>query len=103
MTGPQPAGGGFRVEVDSASEAIRELEDARDELFEIRHQALELSRVDSPANDSVSLEAALALGNIAVDGKGSFPSALEQGIAQLTTIIEDLKLSLRGYQVSDRL
>lgn len=101
MTGPQPAGGGFRVEVDSAAQAIRELEDALRELHNIRQKARSLEQVNPPATDSVSREAALALSNVAVVGKGSFGTALDDGIAQLQATIAALKASLRTYSNSD--
>jgi hypothetical protein len=103
MTGPQPAGGGFRVEVDSASQAIRELEDAVQELLDIRQMAGELQRIAAPAADSVSREAALALGNIAAEGKGSFPAALDEGIEQLRGIVDGLKSALPSYSNADRM
>lgn len=103
MTGPQRTGGGFRVDVDSASQAIKELEDALAELFQIREQAHELSRITPPSADAVSRDAALSLSNIATDGKGSFPTAIDEGIRQIQSTIDALRASLSTYQAADRL
>lgn len=61
MTQPQTTGGGFRVDVDSAAQAIVELQDAHDELVSIKEQAITLGRVTSPTRDQVSIDAAAVL------------------------------------------
>jgi hypothetical protein len=97
----QPGGGSFAVDIARATKAIRELEQARDELYAIRDEAQSLGQVNPPTRDQVSLDAAQLLGQAGVGGPTSFQAALDQGITELTKQIEALRAGFAAYQSND--
>lgn len=99
---PPPAGGtGFRVDLERAPQAIRELEDALDQLQDLRRDALRLGRVVPPTSDPVSRDAAEVISAAAVGGPGSLLVALEAGIDQITNLVNALRHDLQRYQTGD--
>src|SRR3954451_4213966 len=99
---PPPVGGGtFQVDISRAPEAIRDLEAARDELRAIKDEATTLGQVHPPARDQVSLDAAQVLGQAAVEGPNSFVRALNDGINEITRMIDALHAGFSAYQQSD--
>lgn len=102
MTQPQPVGGGsFDVDITRAPQAIRQLEEARDELESIKRDAVYLGQIRPPTNDRVSIDAAQALAEKATLGPGSFIGSLTQGIEEITRMIEALRSGFAAYQQSD--
>ncbi|MDD7968567.1 PE domain-containing protein [Actinomycetospora lemnae] len=102
MTQPLPVGGGaFTVDITRAPEAIRELEQARGELESIKKAARLLAHIDPPANDQVSIDAARVLGLKASEGPGSLAVALEQGIDEISRLIEQLRVGFEMYQQAE--
>jgi hypothetical protein len=102
MTQPQPVGGGsFDVDITRAPQAIRQLEEARDELYAIRDEAQLLAQVNPPTRDQVSLDAAYVLARKGAGEPGSFQSALDEGIAEVTRLIDALHAGFAEYQASD--
>ena len=102
MTQPVPVGGGsFEVDITRAPEAIRELETALAELNSIKIDAQLLSQVAPPTNDLVTRDAAAVLGRKAIDGPGSLTDALDQGIAEVTRLIQQLRAGFEAYRQSD--
>lgn len=100
---PAPArGGSFTVDLENAPQAIRELSSARDQLREIKKQAVALGRVDPPAADQVSRDAALILGAAATGGRGSLVEAVDAGIERLSQYVSALEAELRTYRGADR-
>lgn len=99
MTQPLPVGGGaFTVDITRAPEAIRELEQARNELESIRDEAQQLGQVDPPAMDQVSIDAATLLGRTASEGPGSLVVALSQGIDEISNMITQLTTAFDVYR-----
>ena len=98
----QPGGGSFAVDIARAPKAIRELEQARDELQEIKRDATYLGQVNPPARDQVSLDAAQALGQVGVGGPTSFVEALTAGIEEISRMIEALRSGLATYERGDQ-
>lgn len=102
MTQPEPVGGGsFDVDITRAPQAIRQLEQARDELESIKRDAVYLGQIEPPAHDRVSLDAAQVLGEKATLGPGSFIGSLTQGIEEITRMIDGLRSGLAAYEQSD--
>ena len=82
---PAPVGGGaFSVDLGRAPEVLRDLQNARDELEDLKAEARFLGKVDPSSNDQVSLDAATALGAVAAGGPGSLLEALDAGSADST-------------------
>jgi hypothetical protein len=102
MTQPAPVGGGsFVVDITQAPQAIKQLEDALEELRSIRQEATLLGHLTPPTTDQVSLDAAHVLGLTAAGGPGSFLAALESGIAELERMIQALRVGFDAYQATD--
>jgi hypothetical protein len=100
---PQPVGGGsFAVDITRAPEAIRQLEQARDELEDIQRDAFALGQITPPTADQVSLDAAQVLAQKGVGGPGSLVDALNAGILEIQRTIDALRAGLDVYQRSDR-
>jgi hypothetical protein len=97
----QPGGGSFAVDFARAPKAIRELEDALEELRRIRQDATLLAQVTPPTRDQVSLDAARALSLTAQGGPSSFTDALEGGIGELSRMIDALRSGFEHYRGSD--
>lgn len=98
---PGVGGGEFAVDLARAPQAIRELEEAARELFDIRREAEQLGKVTPPTRDQVSLDAATVLGVAAVGGSGSFLQALDNGIQQINDMIAALRDGLVNYRRAD--
>ncbi|MDD7920041.1 hypothetical protein [Actinomycetospora callitridis] len=98
---PGVGGGDFAVDLADAPRAIRGLEEAARELFDIRREAERLGKVTPPSRDQVSLDAATLLGVSAVGGNGSFLQALDQGIQQVNDLIAGLRSAMAGYGGAD--
>ncbi|GAA4885091.1 hypothetical protein [Actinomycetospora straminea] len=98
---PEVGGGAFTVDLARAPEAIRELEDAARELFRIRQDAEQLGKIDPPAQDQVSLDAARVLGLAANGGNGSLVAALDSGLDQIGALIGSLRTALAAYEAAD--
>lgn len=102
MAQPVPVGGGsFEVDITRAPEAIRELEEARRELEKIKSDALMLAQVAPPTNDLVTRDAVAVLGRKATEGPGSLSEALDQGIDEISRLIEQLRIGFDAYQQAD--
>ena len=99
---PGVGGGDFAVDLANAPKAIRELEEAARELFDIRRDAEALARVTPPSRDQVSLDAAAMLGISAVGGNGSLLQALDQGIQQINDMIAGLQDAVARYRTTDQ-
>lgn len=93
--------GGFRVDLERAPEAIRELEFAVAELREIQNDAKLLAKPDPGSRDSVSVEAAQRIGLAAGGGPTSLVEALEIGIRQVDALIMSLKSDLAAYRSAE--
>ncbi|MDD7968489.1 hypothetical protein [Actinomycetospora lemnae] len=98
---PEVGGGAFTVDLARAPEAIRELEQAKVELLSIRDEAFALGKVDPPAADQVSVDAARMLGIAASGGPGSLVAALEAGADQIQDLIDSLRDGFRSYEEID--
>jgi hypothetical protein len=99
---PAPKGGGsFSVDVDRAPAVLRDLENARRELADLKQDALRLGRVDPSSGDEVSKDAAAVLGAVAVGGPGSLLEALDAGTQQLDELINAIRGELDAYRRSD--
>jgi hypothetical protein len=104
VTQPPPravGGGAFDVDITQAPQAIRQLEQAREELESIKRDAVYLGQIRPPSNDQVSLDAARALGETATTGPGSFIASLTLGIEELTRMIDSLRSGFADYQRTD--
>lgn len=100
---PPPVGGDhFRVDLERAPQAIRELEDALSQLRDLRHEAMSMGKVTPPTADPVSRDAAILLGAAATGNAGSLVSALDAGIRQIETLVVELTDDLRRYDSNDR-
>jgi hypothetical protein len=100
---PAPAGGGaFSVDLDRAPEVLRDLQDARNELEDLKAEARFLGKVDPSSNDQVSLDAATVLGAVAVGGPGSLIEALDAGVSRLDALIGAIRSELDAYQANER-
>ncbi|GAA4727982.1 PE domain-containing protein [Actinomycetospora chibensis] len=97
----QPVGGSFAVDIARAPKAIRELEQAREELRSIKNEAQALGQVNPPARDQVSLDAAQLLGQVATGGATSFMQALDDGIQEVSRMIESLRAGFEAYRAGD--
>lgn len=99
---PPPVGGDhFRVDLERAPQAIRELEDARDQLLELKNDAVALGKITPPTRDPVSFDAARLLEAAATGGSGSLISALDSGIEQVERFIAGLRADLKRYRSTD--
>lgn len=99
---PAPAGGGaFSVDLERAPEVLRDLQNARNELEDLKIEARSLGKVDPSSHDQVSLDAATALGAVAVGGPGSLFEALDAGMKRLDELIDAIKAELDAYRASD--
>jgi hypothetical protein len=87
-------GGAFEVDLAQAPQAIRKLEQALDELQQIREDAQALGRVTPPTRDQVSVDAATSLGLVATGGPGSLVDALTLGMSELRSMINNLRGAL---------
>ncbi len=97
-----PVGGGmFEVNIAEAPRAIRDLEQARDELVSIREDAIVLAEVLPSAVDDVSLDAAKSLSLRASGGPHSLMQALDEGIQETSRLIEALQAGFAQYQQGD--
>ena len=99
---PTVGSGQFTVDLERAPQALRELEDARLELKEIRRDAAQLTHVFPPGQDAVSRDAATSLASTAEGGPGSFVVALDAGIKQLSMLIEKVTLDIALYDQTER-
>ncbi|MHC1558054.1 PE domain-containing protein [Actinomycetospora sp. C-140] len=101
----QPGGldakGSFSVDITQAPRAIQELEAARRELRSIRDEALSLTDVRPGAADQVSIDAATALSRRANGSPASLMESLDQGIAELTRMIDALRAGFADYEHAD--
>ncbi len=97
---PAPVGssGQFSVDLQRAPQAIRDLEDAQEQLLEIKKNAVSLGKISPPAQDPVSQDAALVLGTTATGGPGSLLVAIDAGIEQLGSLISKLRGDLQTYR-----
>ena len=96
-----PSGGAFSVDLERAPQTIRELESARDQLFDLMRHARALGKVDPGTSDEVSRDAATVLSAVAVGGNGSLLRALESGYARLTALIDAVEAELRSYRATE--
>lgn len=97
----QPGGGSFAVDIAQAPKAIRELEEALEELRAIQRDAIVLGRVAPPTRDQVSFDAAQVLGQVANGGPGSLSRALTDGMTEISRTIESLRAGIAAYERSD--
>jgi hypothetical protein len=97
-----PAGGAFSVDVERAPTVLRDLQDARQELEDLRAEARFLGKVDPSSNDQVSRDAATVLGAVAVGGPGSLLEALDAGVGRLDALIGAIRTELDAYQANER-
>ncbi|MCD2189944.1 hypothetical protein [Actinomycetospora soli] len=94
-------GDSFSVDLAAAPQVLRELRAARDQLMQIRREALALGKVDPGTNDDVSRDAATVLGSIAVGGPGSLLVAVEGGMQRIDELVSAIESELRDYASSD--
>lgn len=101
---PAPVGGGasFSVDLDRAPEVLRDLENARQELEDLKVEARFLGKIDPQSNDDVSRDAATVLGAVAVGGPGSLVEALDAGVNRLDALIQAIRSELDAYRAADR-
>ncbi len=100
---PAPAAAGaFSVDLARAPQVLRDLQDARQELEDLKVEARFLGKVDPSSNDQVSLDAAAVLGAVAVGGPGSLLEALDAGVTRLDGLIGAIRSELDAYQQTDR-
>jgi hypothetical protein len=100
---PAPAGGGaFSVDLDRAPEVLRDLQDARNELQDLRRDASRLGKVDPGSRDQVSLDAAQVLEAVATGGRGSLVEAITAGLHQLDGLIAAIEGELAAYRATDQ-
>lgn len=100
---PAPTGGGaFSVDLDRAPEVLRDLENARQELEDLKAEARFLGKIDPMSDDEVSRDAATVLGAVAVGGPGSLVEALDAGVARLDGLIGAIRSELDAYRAADR-
>lgn len=99
---PPPVGSDqFRIDLERAPRAIRELEDARDQLRHLKTEAIALGKVTPPTQDQVSLDAARLLEATAVGGDGSLVAALDSGIRQIEELVTSLRRDVASYRTVD--
>jgi hypothetical protein len=100
---PAPAAGGaFSVDVERAPQVLNDLENARQELEDLKVEARFLGKVDPQSDDEVSRDAAKVLGAVAVGGPGSLVEALDAGVAHLDGLIGAIRSELNAYRAADR-
>jgi hypothetical protein len=97
-----PAGGAFSIDVDRAPGVLRDLQNARAELEDLKVEARFLSKVDPSSNDEVSKDAATVLGAVAAGGTGSLFEALDAGVNRLDELINAIRSELDAYQAAER-
>ena len=98
---PEVGDGIFKVDLQQAPAAIRQLEEAAKELGDIRREAERLGRITPPTQDQVSRHAADCLQIAAVGGNGSFAQALDSGLLQINNMIAGLRSVLAQYGKTD--
>ncbi|WP_018332843.1 hypothetical protein [Actinomycetospora chiangmaiensis] len=94
-------GNSFSVDLATAPQVLRELRQARDQLQELRHDALFLGKIDPETHDEVSRDAAVVFGAIAVGGQGSLLDALDGGVQRLDGLIAAVESELALYRSAD--
>lgn len=100
---PAPAAGGaFSVDLDRAPQVLRDLQNARNELQDLRRDAMRLGKVDPGSDDEVSLDAARMLETVATGGHGSLVEAVTAGLRQLDGLIGAIEGELAAYREADR-
>jgi hypothetical protein len=98
---PQVGGGVFEVDIAQAPTAIRQLQQALEELKSIRRDAVALGQIHPPTRDQVSLDAASALARAAIGGPSSFVQALDHGITELDGMVRSLEAGFEAYRRQD--
>lgn len=100
---PAPAGGGgsFSIDLERAPQVLRDLEDARRQLEDLRQETFRLGRIDPGTNDEVSRDAAAVLGAVAVGGQGSMLAALDGGVRRLDDLISAITSEIESYRRAD--
>jgi hypothetical protein len=100
---PAPAASGaFSVDLERAPEVLRNLQDARQELEDLKAETRFLGKVDPSSNDQVSRDAATVLGAVAVGGPGSLLEALDAGVSRLDALIGAIRSELDAYRANER-
>lgn len=100
---PAPAGGGaFSVDLERAPGVLRDLENARQELEDLKVEVRFLGKIDPQTHDDVSRDAATVLGAVAVGGPGSLIDALDAGVVQLDGLIGAIRSELKAYRDTER-
>jgi hypothetical protein len=100
---PAPAAAGaFSIDLERAPEVLRDLQDARNELQDLRRDASRLGKVDPGSRDQVSLDAAQALEAVATGGRGSLVEAINAGLHQLDGLIAAIEAELAAYRRTDQ-
>jgi hypothetical protein len=100
---PAPAAAGaFSIDLERAPEVLRDLQNARQELEDLKAEARFLGKVDPSSNDEVSRDAATVLGAVAVGGPGSLLEALDAGVSRLDALIGVIRSELDAYQANER-
>lgn len=100
---PAPSGGGgsFSIDLERAPQVLRDLEDARRQLEELRQESFRLGRIDPGTHDEVSRDAAAVLGAVAVGGPGSLLVALDAGVRRLDELIVAVTSEIESYRRVD--
>ncbi|HEY2195514.1 MAG TPA: hypothetical protein VGH76_24880, partial [Actinomycetospora sp.] len=83
-------------------QVIRDLQNARQELEDLKVEARFLGKVDPSSDDDVSRDAATVLGAVAVGGPGSLLEALDAGVTRLDALIGAIRSELEAYEAADR-
>jgi hypothetical protein len=96
-----PAVDSFSVDLAAAPQVLRELREAREQLQELRHEAMFLGKIDPGTGDQVSRDAAIVFGAIAVGGPGSLVHALDGGVHRLDALIAAAEEELVHYRSTE--
>lgn len=94
-------GTSFTVDLAAAPQVLRDLRQARDELQELRHDAMFLGKIDPGTQDEVSRDAAAVFGAVAVGGPGSLLDALTGGVQRLDALIAAVEADLAEYRATE--
>ncbi|MDL5154472.1 hypothetical protein [Actinomycetospora termitidis] len=94
-------GNSFTVDLDAAPQVLGDLRTARDQLYDLRHEAAFLGKIDPGTQDDVSRDAAAVFGAVAVGGPGSLLAALTAGIDRLNELISTLETEIADYRSTE--
>jgi hypothetical protein len=92
----------LQLDLDQAPQAIAAFRQVAQGMRDLKVEAGRLAEVPAPGMDAVSINAAMEIGQWAInDEPGSLQWALESGAAQLEKAAKALKRSLASYRNTD--